>query len=269
VKLDLELLPRFLELVSWTALGFTALVVAAAWALTRALAWLAQRAAAAYPGRRAGLLGLVPLARVLVWAFALVVIVRAVLQPSPTMETALLAAVLIALGIAGQDELKNLVGGLVVLARRPFGLGDVVHVGDYYGEVIAIRPTCTVLRTFDDSLVTLPNAKWLSSPVSSVNAGELDALVAVTFAVPADRDPYRLSDLCRQAALSSPYVRLDRPVSVKLGFLLGERIATKVTIKAYVYDVRLEPKMESDVLARALRAVQQAGLMPKVSEYEF
>jgi hypothetical protein len=108
-----------------------------------------------------------------------------------------------------------------------------------------------------------------SAGASSVNAGELDALVAITLAVPADRDPCAVSDLCRQAAMASPFVRLDRPVSVKLGLMLGEPNATKVTIEAYVYDVRLEPKMESNVLARALRALQQAGHMPKVSEYEF
>ncbi|MBD5804950.1 Miniconductance mechanosensitive channel MscM precursor [Azoarcus sp. Aa7] len=253
-----------------TALGIlhAALAIVLALLASRIAAWLAQAIARIHPVHRALALGLVPLARILIWAGASAWIVLTVLAPEDNTRLALVAALLVALAVAGQDELRNLVGGIVVLLRKPFRVGDIISSDGVYGEVVAIHPTCTVVKDFEHSVITLPNGRWLVQPVISNNLGELDALVACEVPLPFDRDPAAVRDLCRRAAMASPLVRLDRPITVSMKIQSDHRIAMILTIKAYVYDVRLEPRMRTDVLSRALSELKAAGHIPRLAEYE-
>ena len=266
--MDLDLIRRVLT--ELTALGALQAVIAVALALlaSRAAEGLARTVARIHPWRRALALGLVPLVRILIWAGAAAWIVFAVIAPGDNARLALAAALVLALGVAGQDELRNLVGGLVVLLRKPFRVGDIISSDGVYGEVIAIRPTCTVVKDFEDSIITLPNGRWLVQPVSSNNLGELDALVTCEVVLPFDRDPATAIAICREAAMASPLVRLDRRLTVSMRIQTEPRIAMVLTIKAYVYDVRLEPRLRTDVLGRTLSGLKTAGLLPKLGEYE-
>ena len=176
--------------------------------------------------------------------------------------------VALGLGFAAQDELKNLVGGLIVLLRKPFRMGDIITSGSYYGEVIGIRPSCTILRTFEDSIVTIPNALWISKPVVSSNAGELGALVTVKFAVPADRDAREVAALAEDAARCSPYVKLDEPIYVSMKTEYERLILVVFTLKAYVFDVRFEPAMRTDILQRLFAVLRVRGILPALAEYD-
>lgn len=266
--MNLDLIPHLLAELTAGGLFQAGLAIALALLASRAAAGLAQAAARIHPVRRALALGLVPLARILIWSGAATYIVVAVLAPGENTRLALAAALVVAFGVAGQDELRNLVGGLVVLLRKPFRVGDIITSDGVYGEVIALRPTCTVVRDFDDSVITLPNGRWLVQPVISNNLGELDALVACDLALPFDRDPDTVLGICRAAAMSSPLVRLDRRIAISLKIQTEPRIAMILTIKAYVYDVRLEPRMRTDVLGRALTDLTAAGQIPRLGEYE-
>lgn len=263
-----DLIPQLLAQINARVLWQTLLIIALALLASRAAVALGQAVARIHPVHRALALGLVPLARILIWAGAGAAIVLAVLAPGENTRLALAAALVIALGVAGQDELRNLVGGLVVLLRKPFRVGDIITSDGVYGEVIAIRPTCTVVKDFGDSIVTLPNGRWLVQPVISNNLGELDALVACEVPLPFDRDPATVLDICRQAAMASPLVRLDRRVTVSMRIQSDHRIAMILTIKAYVYDVRLEPRLRTEVLSRALSDLKAAGQLPQLGEYE-
>ena len=63
----------------------------------------------------------------------------------------------LAVALAAQDTIKNLLGGLTVLADRPFQVGDWIVVGDTEGTVEKIGFRSMRVRTFKESLVTVPN----------------------------------------------------------------------------------------------------------------
>jgi len=68
--------------------------------------------------------------------------------------------------------------------------------------------------------------------------------------------------LAREATLCSPYTFLKKPVVVNLeaAFEWGQAVQ-RITIKAYVIDVRLERKFITDVNIRVLDAFKAAGLI--------
>lgn len=62
-----------------------------------------------------------------------------------------------ALALASKDTLANLFGAFVVFFDKPFEMGDWISVNGVEGEVEEIRLRTTVIRTWDNSVVTLPN----------------------------------------------------------------------------------------------------------------
>ena len=60
--------------------------------------------------------------------------------------------------LAAQDTAKNLFGGLVIFLDKPFVVGDWIQVDKYEGTVEDITFRSTRVRTFENSVVNIPNS---------------------------------------------------------------------------------------------------------------
>lgn len=60
--------------------------------------------------------------------------------------------------LAAQDTAKNLFGGLVIFLDKPFIVGDWIEIEKYEGTVEDITFRSTRVRTFENSVVNIPNA---------------------------------------------------------------------------------------------------------------
>ncbi|MDX1747680.1 MAG: mechanosensitive ion channel, partial [Halobacteriales archaeon] len=68
------------------------------------------------------------------------------------------AAATLAIGFAMQDVIKNFVAGVFIFTDRPFRIGDWIEWDGYSGIVEDISFRVTRVRTFDNELLTVPNA---------------------------------------------------------------------------------------------------------------
>ena len=73
----------------------------------------------------------------------------------------------LALALAAKDSVSNMFGALSIIIDRPFNLGDWVKVGGIEGEVVDIGMRMTVLRTGLDTIITVPNANLVNSPIEN------------------------------------------------------------------------------------------------------
>ena len=87
--------------------------------------------------------------------------------------------VLAGLGIAGfiigfalQDTLSNFASGLMIMFYRPFDVGDVVTAGGVSGHVRAVTLVSTVITTFDNQVMIVPNSKVWGDVINNVTAQE-------------------------------------------------------------------------------------------------
>lgn len=69
------------------------------------------------------------------------------------------------LTLAAQDTAENLFGGLVIFLDKPFVVGDWIEVSTYEGTVEDITFRSTRVRTFDNSVVTIPNSVLSNSSI--------------------------------------------------------------------------------------------------------
>ena len=74
-----------------------------------------------------------------------------------TSVLTLFASAGVAISLAMQGALSNLVGGLTLLILKPIKSGEFVKIGDYEGTVLTIGAFYTDLRTFDNRHISLPN----------------------------------------------------------------------------------------------------------------
>lgn len=93
----------------------------------------------------------------------LVIIIGALvgLQNFGVNVTALLAGLGIggvALAFAAQDTVANVFGTITIILDRPFKLGDYIKVGDTEGNVHEVGFRSTRIKTFYNSIVTIPNS---------------------------------------------------------------------------------------------------------------
>ncbi len=100
-----------------------------------------------------------------------VIIVIAALSEIGVKLSALLGAagvVGIAVGIASQTSLGNIISGLFLVSEKTFVIGDVISVGDKTGVIHAIDPLSIKLRTFDNLLIRIPNQTIITSEVTNI-----------------------------------------------------------------------------------------------------
>lgn len=161
---------------------------------------------------------------------------------------------------AGHDS-QILIGGLVVLADRPYQIGDRVRIGEAYGEIDQIGLRSTKLTTPEDTRVTIPNSAVVSNQVFNANSGVPDCQVVTDIVLPYDVDAREAIRVGCEAAYTCPFVYLEKPVVVLTSAEFNRAPYLKLRVKAYVFDHRWEPKIQGDITARVHEEFNRRGLL--------
>ena len=74
----------------------------------------------------------------------------------------------LAVALAAQDTIRNLLGGVTIFADRPFQVGDWVVMNDIEGTVEHVGFRSSRVRTFYNSVVTVPNARIVDTHVDNM-----------------------------------------------------------------------------------------------------
>ena len=117
----------------------------------------------------------------------------------------------VAIGLAFQDLLRNVLAGIWLLLEQPFRLGDTITVLDQTGAVQNITLRTTTLRTGVGELAILPNLTVFTGIVINTTHYETRRLT-VGVRIPADADLAELMRRARAAIEEVPGVETKPPV---------------------------------------------------------
>ncbi|MCD7872900.1 MAG: mechanosensitive ion channel family protein [Clostridiales bacterium] len=73
----------------------------------------------------------------------------------------------LAVSLAAQDSLKNLISGFVIMFDKPFDVGDFISTADFSGVVEDITMRSTRIRKDDDTVIIVPNCTISDSLVTN------------------------------------------------------------------------------------------------------
>lgn len=89
-----------------------------------------------------------------------------------TMFTFLGGAIAIGVGFGSQNVLNNFISGLILLAERPIKVGDLIQIGDLYGNIEHIGARSTIVRTGNNLDIIIPNSTFLENNVVNLTRGD-------------------------------------------------------------------------------------------------
>ena len=72
-----------------------------------------------------------------------------------------------AIALASKDTIANLFGSIVIFVDRPFQVGDWVEIGEHEGTIEAVGLRVTRIRTFANSLITVPNSTLTTTAINN------------------------------------------------------------------------------------------------------
>lgn len=252
------------ELISFGKIFYSLFILFVTYFLNKFLSLILDNLSEKITNYRLFIKRLVPISRILIWSFAIYIVIAGVITPPFETIVTIAASVGIAVGFASQDILKNIFGGIMIILDRPFQVGDKIRVGEHYGEVITIGLRSSRVVTPDDSIVSIPNAELMNKAVSNSNSSELDCQVVAEIYLPASTDVMKAKQIAFRAVYSSSYTYLNKPVEViVLNDLNNRFFLMKMRVKAYVVDIRYEFLFMSDVTEMILGELNRLGLIPK------
>ena len=89
-----------------------------------------------------------------------------------TSIVALASVLTLALSLALQNMVSNIIGGFTILYTHPFHSGDYVEIAGQGGTVKEINMTYTMLATPDNKLIAIPNSAVVAAQIINYSASE-------------------------------------------------------------------------------------------------
>lgn len=237
-----------------------ALIILIAWILIRLVergaSWLSERVS----GRmRFYILPSVPVLRLLILVLTIATIIPFIIKPSFENLVAILGASALALAFALKDYVSSIMGGIVAIYERPCRPGDWVAIEGTYGEIKSIGLRSLSLVTPDDTTVTIPNLKIWQSSIHNANDGRRDLMCVADFYVHPVHDGALVRQTLHDVALTSPYLNLERPVTV---IVQEKPWGTHYKVKAYPVEGRDQFQFISDLTVRGKAALADLQVPP-------
>lgn len=165
----------------------------------------------------------------------------------------------IALALAAQDTVKNIIGGIIVFLDKPFYVGDTVKVKDLEGTVVYTGIRSTRLRTGAGRLVTIPNAQFTDSAIENVTLEPSKRIVlylSIVYETPIEKIDEAIAIL-RDIATNTKAINLQKP------FAFLERFNQSSIDINFTYFIRKQSDIhdaQTEVNKQILKRFAEAGI---------
>lgn len=178
-----------------------------------------------------------------------------------TIFTVLGGALAIGVGFGSQNILRNFISGLILLAERPIKVGDMIQMDDTYGVIERIGARSTLIRSFDNIHIILPNSDFLEKKVINWTLSDDIVRIAVNVGVIYGSPTQEVARLIRKAVDEQGKV-LKSPEPLVLFTDFGDNSLNFQTLFWIRMRTQLErKKVESNIRYRIDELFREAGIV--------
>lgn len=162
----------------------------------------------------------------------------------------------VAIGFSLKDVLSNYISGVILLAARPFRLGDQVVIEDFEGTITQVQLRGTTLRTYDGRIVYIPNQEVFSASITN-NTASPQRRSSVMVGIDYDADINQATQVIQTAVTHLDLVEPSPPPEVLVRELAASTV--NLEVRFWVNSQRGEfLTMTSKVAQTIKEALQQA-----------
>lgn len=110
----------------------------------------------------------------------------------------------IVIGMAAQSSLANIFAGMIVSTAQPFRIGDALSIMNEWAWVEDIRLSYTVLKTWDNRRLVIPNQLFLSQSLINYDMTDSSKLCVVYVTISFESDVDKAIEILKEAARRHP-----------------------------------------------------------------
>lgn len=194
------------------------LILVIFWPLLHFAALLLRRGLKKHASPQASMLG----SKVLTYGGGLILILSVLSELNFKVSTFLGAAgvVGVAVGFAAQTSLSNLISGIFLIWEKPFQVDDVIKVNGNTGVVQEIDLLSTKIRTFDNTLIRIPNENLIKTEVTNITRYPIRRF-DINLGVAYKEDVGKVMKVLQEVANKNPWC-LDEPAPLVLFLGFGD-----------------------------------------------
>lgn len=163
-------------------------------------------------------------------------------------------ALSLGIGFGLQNVVSNFVSGLILLAERPFKVGDWIVAGDVSGTVKKISVRATEIETFQRQSVILPNSNLINGAVGNWThrnkLGRVEIKVGVAYGTDVKRVHAILLDIARNHPL---VLKNPEPFVLFANFGLN---ALEFEIRVFLADILNGSSVQNDIRFAIMEAFE-------------
>lgn len=164
--------------------------------------------------------------------FILICIILGLFGIQTTSIVAVLTSASLAAGLALQGSLANFAGGVLILALKPFVVGDYI-IEDTHGNegtVMHISTVYTKLKTVDNKTIVIPNGTLANSSLTNLTQME-KRIVDLKIGVAYHTDLKKAKEVITEVIMAEEARILDEPIKV----FVSELGASEITIGCRIW----------------------------------
>jgi MscS family membrane protein len=179
---------------------------------------------------------------------------------NPTAALAGLGVGGIAVALAAQKTLENVVGGVSIILDEVVHVGDTLKLGDVVGTIEGVGLRSTRIRTLDRTLVSIPNGQIANMSLETLSARDkfwFHPLIGLRYETTSEQIRgviHGIRDLLSQQSVVDS-------TSVRVQLLRLGAFSLDIDISAYIYarDWNVFLEIQERLLLRIVELVEEAG----------
>jgi len=178
----------------------------------------------------------------------------------PTAALAGLGIGGIAVALAAQKTLENVIGGLSIIMDKAVRVGDAMKIGDMSGTVEFIGLRSTRIRTSDRTILSVPNGQLATINVETLSARDkywFRHVISLRYGTTVDQ-MRAVIDGVRTLLLKNEHVESD---SVRVRFFRLGSFSLDIEVVAYLFAGDWAPflTIQQDLLLQIMEVIDRAG----------
>ncbi|WP_421858126.1 mechanosensitive ion channel family protein [Oricola sp.] len=174
-------------------------------------------------------------------------------------QLALIAGALsLGIGFGLQNIVSNFVSGLILLAERPFKVGDWIEAGGVSGYVKSINVRATEIETFQRKTVILPNSDLINGAVANWTHRNTLGRVEVPVGVSYSSDPGQVREILLDIAGKHPLLLMN-PEPYVLFADFGDS-SLDFELRGFLADINDILTVSTDLRFEIFERFRQAGI---------
>lgn len=143
----------------------------------------------------------------------------------------------LAISLAAQDAISNLISGFIIIFEKPFEVGDFIQTSTVQGTVEEVAMRSTKIRTIEDSVVTVPNSTLSNDSIvniSKINKRLINFDIGLVYSTSNDEIDKCISDI--KEYLNKNEFIVEFPIRVNFSKLDD----SSLNINIYCYTTKTE-----------------------------